>query len=255
MQRVEAAIPSSRGRLAATIHYPEKESGRLAILCPGYLDSKDYWHLVGLADALCSQGYVAVRFDPTGTWGSEGSIAEYTTTQYLEDIRGVLEYMLQRGDYPHVLLGGHSRGGMVSILLAARDPRISLVLGIMPSSGRSMTERGREEWKATGVRVSHRDVSNTRNERREFLVPYTHMEDRDRYNVAMDVRDVKVPIVLIAGEHDELVRPEDVRKIFDNANEPKSLTVVAGIGHDYRRRADDVTKVNEMVLEQLQKLS
>ena len=204
---------------------------------------------------LCSQGYVAVRFDPTGTWGSEGSIAEYTTTQYLDDIRSIFEYMLQRRDYPHILLGGHSRGGMVSILFATRDPRISLVLGIMPSSGRSMTERRREEWRTTGVSVSRRDVPGAPNECKEFRVPYTHVEDRDRYDVIADIRNVRVPIILIAGEHDGLVRLEDVREIFDNANEPKTLTVIPGIGHDYRHRDDEVARVNEVVLEQLQKLS
>ena len=132
MEIVKTNIPSSRGSLAAAIHYPEQKTGRLAILCPGYLDSKDYKHLVGLAEELDKQGYTVVRFDPTGTWESEGHIADYTTTQYLEDIKHVLEYMLKQEDYTYILVGGHSRGGQVSILYAARDPRISVGLGIRP---------------------------------------------------------------------------------------------------------------------------
>ncbi len=53
--------------------------------------------------------------------------------------------MLTKDKYTGILLGGHSRGGMVSLLYTARDNRISKVLGIMPSSDKSMTP-AREKW-------------------------------------------------------------------------------------------------------------
>ncbi|MBM3257492.1 MAG: alpha/beta hydrolase [Candidatus Liptonbacteria bacterium] len=113
-------IPSSLGKkLVAAVHYPESqmdppagEASKLAILCPGYLDTKEYPHLIELAKTLAEKGYTSVRFDPTGTWESEGDIAEYTTSQFLKDIQSVLEYMLRERSYEHILLGGHSRGGM-----------------------------------------------------------------------------------------------------------------------------------------------
>lgn len=104
-------ILSTKGNLAVTVQYPNKQTDRLAILCPGYLDSKDYKHLVGLSKELSKQGYTVARFDPTGTWGSEGEILDYTTTQYLADIKNVFEYMLKENNFEHTLLGGHSRGG------------------------------------------------------------------------------------------------------------------------------------------------
>src|SRR5882762_8268011 len=139
-------IPNQNGqKIAAVVHSPEKQSDKLAILCPGFLDSKDYWGLVELAKRLAERGYTVVRFDPAGTWDSEGDISEYTNTQYLEDVRCVLEYMLKTTDFKHILLGGHSRGGQISVLYAARDPRISSVLCIMGSSG-SVTGSRRDEW-------------------------------------------------------------------------------------------------------------
>ena len=251
MEIVKTNIPSSRGSLAAAIHYPEQKTGRLAILCPGYLDSKDYKHLVGLAEELDKQGYTVVRFDPTGTWESEGHIADYTTTQYLEDIKHVLEYMLKQEDYTYILVGGHSRGGQVSILYAARDPRISVVLGIMPSSRSSMAKERPEKREETGVSVSHRDVPGNKDEEKEFRVPYSQVEDRDRYDVAEDVKKIKAPVILIAGELDDLVFPEDVKEIFDNANEPKKFIAIPGIGHDYRHNDGEINVVNKSILEQL----
>src|SRR3989344_8313275 len=89
--------------IAAVVHYPKQKTHKLAILCPGNLDSKDYTHLLKLAEVLVEQRYTVLRFDPTGTWESEGDISEYTTTQYLNDIRSVLEHMLAIGDYVYVL--------------------------------------------------------------------------------------------------------------------------------------------------------
>jgi pimeloyl-ACP methyl ester carboxylesterase len=251
MKEEKTKILSSKGNLAAVIGYPEKKTERLAILCSGYLDSKDYEHLAGLAETLVKQGYAVVRFDSTGVWESEGDISDYTTTQYLEDIKNVLEHMLRQSNYKYILLGGHSRGGMVSILYAARDSRISLVLGIMPGSGRTMEVKRREDWKETGISISQRDLPHDRNKKIEFRVPYSHLEDKDRYDVEKDVKKIKVPVILIAGELDDLVLPEYVKEIFDSANEPKKFILIPGIGHDYRFNEDEIKLVNKEILKSL----
>jgi len=236
--------------LAASLHEPAQSNGWLAILCPGYLDSKDYAGLVGLAEALAEQGYTVVRFDTTGMWASEGTIDEYLTSQYLSDVRSVLDYMLTRGRYRHVLLGGHSRGGQVSLLYAARDQRISQVVAIMPSSRHSTARKLKEGWKETGFRLSKRDVPGS-SELREFRVPYSHAEDRDQYDVVADVQKITAPIVFITGELDDTVPPEYVREIYDSANKPKRYILLPGVDHDYRHDPQKIKKVNDSVLEAL----
>lgn len=250
MSIIKTKISSTKGNLAVAIHYPENKTDKLAILCPGYLDSKDYKHLISLAEVLKEQGYAVIRFEPTGIWESEGDISDYTTSQYLEDIKNVLEHMLGQANYKYILLGGHSRGGQVSILYAARDSRISVVLGIMPSSGPIEGEL-REEWEKTGVRISQRDLPDDKNKNKEFHIPFHHVLDRDQYDAIRDVRKIKAPIILIAGELDDLVPSDDVREIFDNANEPKKFIIIPGIGHNYRHNNNEVKIVNEKILEQL----
>ena len=257
MEKVK--IPNSKGQnIAAVIERPKVKTepfdkltaSKLAILCPGFLDTKNYSHLVELAKTLANGGYTVVRFDPTGTWESEGEIAEYTTSQYLSDVESVLERMLREFGYKHILLGGHSRGGMVSILYAARDPRISVVVGIMPSSPYTFTGKRREEWEKSGVSVNSRDVPNT-NKTIEFRVPFSHVTDREQYNVFEDVKKVHVPLILVTGELDKAVLPEHVRTIFDKANEPKKFILIEGIGHDYRHHLSQVNIVNEEIVKNL----
>ena len=247
-------IPSHGKKLAAVIHYPKEQTDRLAILCPGFLDTKDYPHLVKLADALTAQGYTAIRFDPVGTWESDGDISDYTTTQYLANVKNILAYMRNRENYTHVLLGGHSRGGFVAIFYAAQDPKVSAVLGIMPPYNLLRTKREERDrkWKEDGFNISKRDVPG--GGEKEFRVPYSNMEDAKQYDVLSEVSKLRVPLILVAGEKDNLIPPEEVQKIFDNANEPKKMIVMKGIGHDYRRNPEEIETVNSEIIESLDEL-
>lgn len=243
-------IPNNKGlKLAAVIHRSNKETDKLAILCPGYLDTKDYDHLVILADDLTNQGYTTVRFDPTGTWESEGGIEQYTTSQYLEDIKSVIEFMFKKHEYTHILLGGHSRGGKVSILYAAKDKRISVVLGIMQSS-RPLTDQRRKQAEKDGFSISKRDIPGESGEK-EFKVPYTHFIDNDSHNIIEEVKRIHAPIIIVAGELDDLVLPEYVKEVFDAANEPKKYLLIEGIGHDYRRNKSEIREVNDTILKNI----
>lgn len=255
MNTTNIEIDGSKAHLATTVHHPARLTGKLAILCPGYLDSKDYHHLVGLADVLSQQGYTAVRFDPTGTWESGGEIADYTTTQYLTDIASVLEYMLQSGHNNDILLGGHSRGGVMSILTAAREARITQVLAIMPPASNSVTSKKRNVWQRAGWRVSQRDLPNHPTQHRSYRVPYSSLLDADRYDVLAAVQEAHIPILFVAGEEDDLVPPAEVHKLFTAASEPKRFLIIPGLDHDYRHNDDQVALVNQKIVKQLERLT
>lgn len=245
-------IPTAKGNIAAVVDEPKEKTEKLAILCPGYLDSKDYDHLRTLAEDLAKIGYTTVRFDPIGTWESEGDISDYTTTEYLKNVREVLEYMLKQNNFKRILIGGHSRGGMVSLLYASQDPRISKVLGIMPSRLYMDKNDTRVlEAKRTGYSISYRDLPDNKDRKREFVVPYSHFEDNIKYDRLKAIKKIKIPMIIIAGELDALEPPQSVKQIFDNANEPKKFILIKGVGHDYRHNISEVKIVNDEILKAL----
>lgn len=247
-------IKTTKGYLSAVVHHPKEASDKLAVLCPGFLDSKNYAHLVALAEMLCERGYVAVRFDPTGTWESSGDIADYDTTQYLEDVKTVIDYINKDSKYNHILLGGHSRGGRMAILYGARDQRISLVLGIMPSHG-LYEGPDREQWKKSGIKISQRDLPTNNKEYKEFRLPFSHVLDLDKYDTLKDTGEIKVPVILIAGELDKLVSPEDVKILFNNIIGVKKMIIAPNIGHDYRRKEKEIEIVNNLIAKELDNIN
>ena len=252
MEVIRQKIKSLKGEIATVISYPKNNKNKLAILCPGYLDSKDYEHLVMLSKELNDLGFTVVRFDPIGTWDSDGVISDYTNSQYLNDIKVVIDYMLTKSVFNQIIIGGHSRGGQISILYAARDQRINLVLGIMASSG-SAEGNFRLDWEEKGAMYSQRDFPFNKEGKKEYYVPFSHVLDADRYDVIKDVKNINIPIILIAGELDDIVTPNDVKEIFDSANEPKEFIFLKNIGHNYRNNKKEIRYVNENIVNTLNK--
>lgn len=251
MKETKVLIPNSIGsNISAVIHHSDGVTDKLVVIMPGHLDSKDYPHLVGLADDLAGKGYTTIRFDFTGTWESDGSITDYSIPQQLNDIGNVLKFMCAQHAYSFIALGGHSRGGFVSILYAIKDPKVSAVFGLMSpyQLNRTVDEKKVALWKKEGFRISVRDISGSK-QQREFKVPYVNMEDANHYDLLIEVSENRAPLLLVAGELDDVVLSDDVKKIYVNANEPKKLVVMKGMDHDYRHHPEQIKLVNQEVIE------
>lgn len=252
-------IKTFRG-VSFAIHKPIVKPCGLVILLPGHLDSKDYNHLVSLAGDLVNSGYTVARIDPSGTWDSAYSKSEYSITQILNDTREVLDEVYLDRTFKNIIMVGHSLGGMLSLLYAARDARISAVVAIMPPYAfvRPNNKEEKDEksqWAKDGFKTSKRDMPGKSNEFREFKLPYSVVVDSMGYNVLDEVPKLHIPVLLIAGELDDVIPPVDVGLIFNKANEPKEFIVLKGIDHDYRLKEEDIKKVNCEVLKFILKLS
>ena len=72
-------------------------SKKFALVLPGKLDTKDYFHMKSHVDYLAHLGFFALSFDPPGTWDSPGDIRLYTMTNYLKAIHELIAYFGNRG--------------------------------------------------------------------------------------------------------------------------------------------------------------
>lgn len=240
-------IKSNKGNLAIAIH---GNGSKLIVICPGKLDSKDYPHLIDLAERFSQIGYTAVRMDPTGTWESDGSDDDFTTTQYLQDVKAIIDHMLQDRAYDQIIIAGHSMGGYISLLATTMDERITGAIAIMSpyALNRPGNTEKLEEWEQVGFRVSKRDIPNS-NEFRFYKLPYAHAKDRLQYNILERKAGIKVPVLLVSGEKDDKVKANDVKKLYDELNTRKEYLEIEGVGHDYRKRRDEIEKVNTLIIE------
>src|SRR3989344_7326448 len=95
----------------------DTNSSKLALVLPGKLDTKDYPHMRSHVDFLAGKGYLAVSFDPPGTWESPGDISLYTMTNYLRSVNELIEHF---GNKPTFVMG-HSLDGALAMEASFRN--------------------------------------------------------------------------------------------------------------------------------------
>ena len=72
------------------------------------------------------------------------------------------------------------------------------------------------------------------------------------FDIEEAVSKIHVPVIIVAGEADKICLPEDVRSIFEKANEPKKYVLLPGIGHDYRRSSSQIEIVNREIVKTME---
>ncbi len=113
-------------RLDHTFH-PGSRADALVVIGHGVTGNKDRPHLVALADELSRLGWPCLRFSFSGNGESGGRFEESTISKEIGDLQAVLKLV---PDDARVIYVGHSMGGAVGVLAAARDPRIQALVSL-----------------------------------------------------------------------------------------------------------------------------
>lgn len=223
-----------------------ENANKLVLVLPGRLDTKDYAHMRSHVDLLSKKGYLALSFDPPGTWESKGDLSIYTTTNYLKAIKEVIEYY---GNKPTFVLG-HSRGGTVAMLAAVRFDQIKIFASILGRATRSTEETNtakEEDWKKKGYRIQTRDTPDGYEEKiKTIKLPYSYNADAKKYEQIEDLKKCTKPKLFIAGSKDTLVDPLKIKEAYELSSEPKQF-VMLETDHDYRKDPKMIEKVNEII--------
>jgi len=85
-----------------------------------------------IADHLTKRGIAVLRYDDRGVASSGGSGIGSTTSDYAEDARAGIEYLLQRSEIDGSKTGviGHSEGGMIAFMLASEYDDIAFIISL-----------------------------------------------------------------------------------------------------------------------------
>jgi pimeloyl-ACP methyl ester carboxylesterase len=227
------------------------DSAKLAVVLPGFLDTKDHPHMRSHVDFLANHGSYALSFDPPGTLESEGDISLYTMTNWLKSIEELITHFDSRPTFTM----GTSRGGSMAMLAAIRDPRFFAFAAVMSKASYApdaYTIHPIDDWKQKGYQIFTPRVPGNPDQKKEFKVPYSAVEDTQQYNMLEALGALTKPKLFIEGTNDTTVKPEVVRAAYETAAEPKQLSAVNS-DHMYRRHPDVIKEVNHIVAEFLNK--
>jgi hypothetical protein len=123
--------------LAGTLSLPQKEGIFPAVILisgsgPQNRDEEVFGHkpFLVLSDYLTKNGIAVLRFDDRGTAESKGNFQTATSFDFAIDVESAANYLRSRKEINKKKIGliGHSEGGIIAPMLAAKDKEISFIV-------------------------------------------------------------------------------------------------------------------------------
>ena len=179
--------------------------GPAVLICNG--NAGDRSHRLALAEALTERGYAVLLFDYRGYAGNPGTPSEEGLRA---DARAAIDALAARPevDPERIAYFGESLGSAVAGGLATERPPAALVLRSPPSS---LADVGRHHY------------------------PFLPIVDAllfDRYPLVEQLRVVRVPLLVLVTERDEIVPADLSRRVFDAAAGPKRYVPLVASHHN-----------------------
>ena len=215
-----------RNRSGESLDYtfhPGSRADALVILGHGVTGNKDRQHLVALADGLAALGWPCLRISFSGNGASEGRFGDCSITKEIGDLQAVLDVVPNN---VNVAYAGHSMGGAVGVLTAARDIRIRALVSL---AGMTRTAAFVER-EFSGVTPDAGFMWEDEN----FPLSSTFVDDLKLIDNTLDAAEaVTQSWLLIHGDADDLVPVQDGLDAFAAATCEKQWLEISGAGHSF----------------------
>ena len=230
---MKLAIKNRKGQKIVVLVEEAINQKSLAFVMHGLGGFKEQSHVQTFSDAFRENSYTVVRFDTTNTFGeSDGKYEDATITNYYEDLEDVIAWASGQSWYQESFcLIGHSLGGICTALYAEKHPEkvkalapISTVVSGKSSAQAAKHQKYMEEWRRTGWREYRSETNPNRIKR----LPWSHMEDRLKYDLLPEVGNLTMPALMIVGEYDDSTPPEHQKILFDKLPGKKELHIIRG---------------------------
>jgi pimeloyl-ACP methyl ester carboxylesterase len=211
-----------------------------------------------IADALANAGFIVVRYDKRGVGQSGGRAESASLADYAEDVRAAVKMLENRKDVDdkRIAVVGHSEGGLVGLIAAAREKKIAAVALIatpgLPGADVVLAQQQRllnrmtltpeeKQAKVEAQKKIHEAVITGKG--LEQLPPDVRRSVDNVYFQSLLTADpsklvppVRQPLLIVQGELDTQVEPANADRLETLAktrkNAPQTEVVkVPGVNH------------------------
>jgi fermentation-respiration switch protein FrsA (DUF1100 family) len=191
-------IPRAGGGSVAALHLRNPDARYTILFSHG--NAENIVQGMGFLETMRDAGFEVLAYDYSGYGLSTGRPSERAA---YEDIEAAYDYLVRSAGVPpeRIILHGRSLGGAVAADLASRRPAAGLVL---------------ESTFTSAFRVAR-------------LYPFLPF---DRFRTESKLARVRMPVLVIHGENDELIGFWHGQRLYDAAPGPKQRLWVRGSGHN-----------------------
>jgi len=225
-------------RLHAKLDRPSGEPGPLAIVLHGLTGHMEEEHIVAVAKAINELGIATLRVELYGHGKSDGDFAEHTLYKWITNVLAVVDYVKTLNWVEGIYLGGHSQGGLTTMLVAGMRP--ADFKAIFPLSPAVVLIDAAREGLFFGMPFDPISIPDHMS-----LGPASLNGNYFRVAQTLDVDSAIAryagPVLLVHGDEDQAVPVTysiDVAKKYANAK----LVIIEGDDHNYHQHLDQVTQ-------------
>lgn len=213
------------------------------VICHGFKGFAHFSFFPYVAQQLAENGFRAITFDFSGSGVGEDrenftnhdAFTHNTYMQELEDLDAVVAEARVRDWIENGYgLFGHSRGGGIAILHAARDSNVrSLVTWAAISSTNRWAPEVIADWRRRGFI----DIANSRTgDVIPLSIELLHEVEQygeSRLNIAAAASQIAVPWLIIHGSDDETVPVGESQRLGSLAGPKAELLVLDAVNHSF----------------------
>lgn len=241
----------ANGRKSPYDLYLAEDSGNrpIVVFAHGYKGFKDWgaWRLVGEAFAKAGFDFLKFNFSHNGGTVEEPidfpdleAFSRNTYTKEMADLEAISKLITETGievdgqkrTWNRIALIGHSRGGGIAILHAAKAPAVSHL-----ATWASVADFGErfkfdmEAWKRDGVTYV---VNGRTKQNMPHLYSYYEdfLEHEEELKIETAARKINVPWLIAHGSNDEAVDQSHLKRL-KGWSKNTELFETAGIGHTF----------------------
>ena len=246
---IDWSIPSPRapGHVLGTTHLPDGEPLGRVLLGHGFKGYKDYGFIPWLSERLSRSGCIVHRFNFSGSGMDHGhgpfdaeAFQGDSWNRQVEDVVGLLS-AVDAGDLPGgggpVLLAGHSRGGVTSLLAAGRyagaDSSASLAGVVTLASPSSCLSLDAADQSLLIEKGSLESPSSRTGQvlrvGRAFL--QEQLDDPEGHDLLAQARRIRVPVLVVHGMADDAVPVTAARELGSALGDRGELQLIQDANH------------------------
>jgi hypothetical protein len=227
--------------VSVVVDIPKTVHG-LAVIVHGLKGSKNQDHIICLAETSLKHGFITLKFDSTHSAGdSDGDIASATITSLIEDLEDVINWSKSQKWYEGpVVLIGHSMGAISVLEYAHSNKQAVQALGLVSAcvSGTLTLDALKENrpgvlenWKLSGFKEEQ--VSSILG--KTIKLPWSHIEDRLRYNSLEYAAELDMPTFMAGGSEDVTCPVKHQKLLFSMLpSTMNEFCVISGAPHTFR---------------------
>lgn len=232
------------------VYFPSSDAKLPAIIfCHGFKGFKDWGSFPKICEELAIAGFVVISFNfshngitiqKVTEFTDLGAFAENNYLKELDDIHAILDEIASNDqlnnliDLDDLSIIGHSRGGSMAILAAAKEQRIRRLISwaaVADLEDRLPEEEILNDWRESGVR----NILNGRTGQ-EMPMNYQFVEclreNEEQLSIQNQLKKFDNPMLIIHGEKDEAVGLEHAYAL-QVWNPRAELHTIENTGHTF----------------------